>query len=312
VPILDGDLLRAFAAFAETLNFTRAAVRVGLSQPALFERVRRLSDEVGAALYEREGRDIHLTKTGARVAAFAREQLERSQAFLDDLRGEARREMVVLAAGEGTYLYLLGPLLERFAREEGADSLHLLTRGAPSAAVAVLEGAAHLAVGVLDLVPDGLVTKDLLRTPLCVAVARSHPLAGRRTVRLSDLARERFILTPSGQSHRDFVGRAFSGSGHEVQAPLEADGWPLMLHFAALGLGVAIVNGICALPPDVVARPVPELGGVTYRVMWRRDGTLPPAASRLREHILALAWPGEDGGPGRKPSRSGSARSAKR
>ncbi len=312
MPILDGDLLRAFAAFAETLNFTRAAASVGLSQPALFERVRRLSDEVGAALYERSGRDIHLTKTGARVAAFAREQLERSQTFLDDLRGEARRETVVLAAGEGTYLYLLGPLLERYAREEGADSLHLLTRGAPSAAVAVREGAAHLAVGVLDLVPEGLVTRDLLRTPLCVAVARSHPLASRRTVRLSDLARERLILTPSGQSHRDFVGRAFSGSGHEVQAPLEADGWPLMLHFAALGLGVAIVNGICALPPDVVARPVPELGGVTYRVMWRRDGTLPPAASRLRERILSLARPGEDGGPGRKPTRGGGARPAKR
>lgn len=299
MPILDGELLQAFAAFAETRNFTKAAARVGLSQPALFERVRRLSDEVGAVLYERNGRDIHLTKTGARVAAFAREQLEHSRAFLDDLRGEARRESVVLAAGEGTYLYLLGPLLERFARDEGAEALHLLTRGAPSAAAAVLEGAAHLAVGVLDLVPDGLITRDLLRTPLCVAMAQSHPLASRRTVRLSDLARERLILTPSGQSHRDFVGRAVSGSGHEVRAPLEADGWPLMLHFAALGLGVAIVNGICALPPGVVSRPVPELGGVTYRVMWRRDGTLPPTADRLRERILALARP-EGRGAGRR------------
>jgi len=312
VPILDGDLLRAFAAFADTLNFTRAAASVGLSQPALFERVRRLSDEVGAALYERSGRNIHLTPTGARVAAFAREQLERSQAFLDDLHGEARRETVVLAAGEGTYLYLLGPLLERFSREEGADSLHLLTRGAPSAAEAVREGAAHLAVGVLDLIPDGLVTRDLLRTPLCVAVAEAHPLASQRTVRLSELARERLILTPSGQSHRDFVGRAFSGSGHEVRAPLEADGWPLMLHFAALGLGVAIVNGICALPPGVVARPVPELGGVTYRVMWRRDGELPPTASRLCERILALGQPGEGSKPGRKPTRSRATRPTRR
>ncbi len=303
MPILDGDLLRAFAAFADTLNFTRAAERVGLSQPALFERVRRLSDEVGAVLYERVGRDIHLTETGAKVAAFAREQLERTQAFLDDLHGEARRETVVLAAGEGTYLYLLGPTLQRFAREEGADSLHLLTRGARSAAEAVREGAAHLAVGVLDLVPDGLVTKELLRTPLCVAVADSHPLAGRKTVRLPELSRERLILTPSGQSHRDLVGRAFSGAGHEVQAPLEADGWPLMLQFAALGLGVAIVNGICALPPGVVARPVPELGSVTYRVMWRRDAALPAMASRLCERILSLADTREARGPGRQPGR---------
>ncbi|NMO14179.1 LysR family transcriptional regulator [Pyxidicoccus fallax] len=312
MPILDGELLRAFAAFADTLNFTRAAARVGLSQPALFERVKRLSDEVGAVLYERSGRHIHLTETGARVAAFAREQLERSQAFLDDLRGEARRETVVLAAGEGTYLYLLGPLLRRFARDEGADSLHLLTRGAPSAAEAVREGAAHLAVGVLDLVPDGLIARELLRTPLCVAVAESHPLASRRTVRLSELARERLILTPSGQSHRDFVGRALGGSGHEVRAPLEADGWPLMLHFAALGLGLAIVNGTCVLPAGVVARPVPELGMVTYKVMWRRDGALPPAASRLRERILALSRASEEKAAPAKPTPSVGSRTARR
>ena len=41
-PVLDGELLRAFVAFADELHFTRAAARVGLSQPALFERVQRL------------------------------------------------------------------------------------------------------------------------------------------------------------------------------------------------------------------------------------------------------------------------------
>lgn len=289
MPMLDGDLLRAFAAFADALNFTRAAAAVGLSQPALFERVRRLSDEVGAVLYERSGRHIRLTEAGARVAAFAREQLARSQAFLDELRGETRRETVVLAAGEGSYLYLLGPTLERFVREQGAASLHLLTLGAKDAAEAVREGAAQLAVGVLDLVPDGLVTRDLVSTPLCVALTATHPLASRRTVRLTELARERLILTPSGQSHRDFIGRALGGAGHAVQAPLEADGWPLMLQFTALGLGVAIVNGICTLPDGVVARPVPELGSVTYRLMWRRNAVLPPAALRLSEAILGLA-----------------------
>jgi DNA-binding transcriptional LysR family regulator len=291
MPILDADLLRAFAAFADTLNFTRAAASVGLSQPALFERVRRLSDEVGAVLYVRSGRHIQLTETGARVAAFAREQLARSQAFLDELRGETRREKVVLAAGEGSYLYLLGPVIERFVRDEGAASLHLLTLGARNAAEAVREGAAQLAVGVLDLVPEGLVSRDLVSTPLCAAMAARHPLASKRTVRLSDLARERLILTPSGQSHRDFIGRALGGAGHEVQAPLEADGWPLMLQFTALGLGVAIINGICALPQGVVARRVPELGSVTYRLMWRRNAVLPPAALKLSERILALARP---------------------
>ena len=72
-PIMDGALLRAFAAFAEERNFTRAARRVGLSQPALFERVQRLQALLELPLYRREGRALVLTEQGVRLAAHARE-----------------------------------------------------------------------------------------------------------------------------------------------------------------------------------------------------------------------------------------------
>lgn len=309
IPILDGELLVAFVAFADALNFTHAARAVGLSQPALFERIQRLADDVGAALYEREGRRLQLTEAGVRVAAFARDELARAEQFLGDLRGETRREAVVLAAGEGSYLYLLGPALRAFTRDVPAASLRLLTRGAKDAAEAVREGAAQLAVAVLDLVPEDLVARDLVRTPLCVAVCDGHRLAGKRLVRLADLAGERLILTPAGQSHRDHVARALAGLAGSAEPPLEADGWPLMLRFAGLGLGVAIVNGVCELPRGVVARPVRELGSVTYRLLWRRGGQLPPAAAALRDAILALAQgrhAGSDPGassPARRPPR---------
>jgi DNA-binding transcriptional LysR family regulator len=285
-PILDGELLRAFAAFADTLNFTHAARAVGLSQPALFERVRRLQDELGAPLYERRGKQILLTDRGLRVAAHAREALARADAFVRELRGEPAREAVTLAAGEGAFLYLLGPALSRFSAE--GTSLRLLTLGAPSACEAVRAGDAQLAVGVIDLVPSGLVAKDVLRTPLCVALPRRHRLARRRSVRLADLAGERLVLPPAGRSHRDFIGRAIARLGHEVAPPIEADGWPLMLQFAALGLGLAVVNGICAAPRGVVLRPLPELGTVCYRLVMRRGAELPPAAERLAARILEL------------------------
>lgn len=286
-PILDGELLRALVAFAEHLNFTHAARAVGLSQPAFFERIQRLAAEVGAALYEREGRQLRLTEAGARVAAFAREELARSQALLAELRGEATREAASLAAGEGSYLYLLGPALRAFTREHPTVSLRLLTRGARDAAAAVREGAAHLAVAVLDLVPEDLVARDLVRTPLCVALPADHRLASRRSVRLSDLAGERLVLAPAGQAHRDLVGRALGGLAGQSDPPIEADGWPLMIHFAGLGLGLAIVNGVCQLPRGVVARPVRELGTVTYRLLSRRGAALPAAAARLHDAIVA-------------------------
>jgi DNA-binding transcriptional LysR family regulator len=93
---------------------------------------------------------------------------------------------------------------------------------------------------------------------------------------------------PAGSAHRDFIGRAIARLGQEVAPPIEADGWPLMLQFVALGLGVAVVNAICTPPRGLVLRPLPELGTVCYRLVTRRGATLTPAAERLAAGVLEL------------------------
>jgi DNA-binding transcriptional LysR family regulator len=147
----------------------------------------------------------------------------------------------------------------------------------------VLAGTAHLGVCAIDLLPAGLAATELLRTPLCLAMPARHPLARRRRLPLTALAGARLIVSPAGQLHHELVGRALSRLPAEQLGPepIEADGWPLMLRFVQLGLGVAIVNGVCALPAGTVARPLPELGSITYRLVRRRGAKLPAEAERL-------------------------------
>lgn len=310
--VLDADLLRAFVAFSETLNFTQAAPRVHLSQPAFFGRIQRLTEILETALYERAGagRALTLTEAGRRLAAFARESLARTDAFVDELHGEARRETVVLAAGEGAFLYCLGPALEQIAR--GAIDLRPLTLGAKAAAEAVKTGEADLAFTVLDVVPHGLVADEILRFPMCAAVPARHRLAKRPRLEIADLAGERLILPPSGRLYRDLVARFVARTGQDVLPPLEADGWPLMLGFVRARLGIAVVNGSCAAQPGVVQIPIPELGSVRYVLIRRRGATLDGAALRVAEHIRTLAVgaprPGERRAARARRSRSPRAR----
>ena len=278
-PILDGELLRAFAAFAEVRNFSRAARQVGLSQPALFERVKRLADHVGAPLYEKEGRTLKLTPTGVKLAAFARDMLTRAGRLTGELQG-GTAESVTIAAGEGAYLYLLGPALSRFAASERA-LLRVLTRGGHRRARPSSRARRIWPSASSTSSPRGSWRGSLLRAPLCAAFAPHHPLASKRTVKLADLAGERLILAPEGQRQRDIVGRAVASLGMSVAPPVEADGWPIMLAFAAAGLGVAVVNGICRPTWGAVLRPIPELGSVTYRLLLRRDAPRSEALERL-------------------------------
>src|ERR1700722_7117781 len=104
----DLDALRAFALFADKLNFTHAASELHISQPALFVKIQDLSETLGFALYRKIGRRLELTEQGKLVARHAREMMGRSDAFLDELQTGSDNRQVVLAAGEGTFLYLLG------------------------------------------------------------------------------------------------------------------------------------------------------------------------------------------------------------
>src|SRR5690606_36334006 len=110
------------------------------------------------------------------------------------ITGRERQEEVTLAAGEGSYLYLLGPAIARYD-----GRLELLTLGGPATLAAVRSGRAHLGVGVFDVIPRGVTGQPIATTPVVAALPREHRLAKRKQVRLRDLAGERLVLAPMGQ-----------------------------------------------------------------------------------------------------------------
>lgn len=281
---MDLSLLPTFTAFAETLSFTRAAAQLHLSQPAIHMQVKKLEEDLGVALYRRAGRSLELTAEGAALARFARETGARTRDFLSELRGEGRSEPVVLAAGEGAYLYLLGPAIRAMRSQ-----LRLLTRDRHGAIEDVRTGAAQLGVGALEGTPEGLVSHRLTTVEPVLVLPAAHPLAKRRRVRLRDLDGERLIVPPEGRPHREAVAAALRRARVTWQVAVEASGWELMIHFAALGMGLAIVNGCCRLPRGLRGRPLDELPGVEYRIVHTRSGVQRPEVRELLDRLRAHA-----------------------
>ena len=278
--MIDADALSAFLAFAEHRNFTRAAQDLSISQPALHVKIKKLGNSLGVPLYRRVGRRLELTQHGRRVQAFARERTERDRQFLDELRQGWSEEPVVLAAGEGAYLYLLGEVIQEIAALE-RTSLRLLTRDRDGAAEAVRSGEAHLAVAALEGAPDGVRIEPWLEVPMVLAMPKGHELARKRTLRLQDLQGRRLIVPPSGRPHRTTLERSLLNARVEWEPSVEAGGWELMMHFCALGLGLAIVNGCCRLPSSLTAKPLPEIPSIPFFLMFRYGAYVSPATERI-------------------------------
>lgn len=286
--MLDMDRMRAFVLFAKHLNFTHAARVLHISQPALHAQIGKLASELDVTLYRRVGRGLQLTDDGVRVARFGREMMERVGAFMDELSGadEHAKRPVILAAGRGAYLYLLGDAIEGHVRHERAP-LRLITADRSAALQAVRHGTAHIAVATLDTRPDDLQLTLLASVPQVLVVPEAHPLARGRDAALQDLDGLPLIVPPANRPHRHALEAAWTRAGVSFVVAVEASGWELMLHFARLGLGYAVVNGCCRIPPGLVAVPLAQLARQNYYII-RRQGSLPTAAEslfqRLRTH----------------------------
>lgn len=285
--MLNIEWLDAFVTFAEHLNFTRAARARHLSQPALHAQVRKLSEALDATLYRKRGTRLELTADGRRVVGFGREMRERMSAFAADLQERTEQSAVVLCAGEGAYLYLLGEGIRRFGAARRAE-LRLLSRDNLGTVEAVLTGEAHLGVASLDAPPAQLHAELLTEVHQVVVLPSEHPLARKRVVRLADLAGARLVVPPLGRPHRMMIGQAMHAAGAPWEVAVETSGWELLVRFAELGMGLAIVNGFCRIPPGLVARPLPELPPRSYYLL-RRAAPLSLGAAALADALRASA-----------------------
>ena len=284
------DALTAFAEFAEDGNFSRAAVRLHISQPALHAKIAKLCRLMERPLYQRKGRTIDITPAGRKVQRFARELAASTTAFQNELLERDAPQPIVLAAGEGSYLYLLGQGIGTHLASS-KNSLQLLTANGPDALDAVRSGRAHLGVASLDVTPHDLAVEPLTRVGQMLAMPQEHELSSRRNIGLKDLASAELIVPPAGRPHRMMLSQMLQSAQVDWRVAAEASGWEVMLHLVSLGVGLAVVNACCRVPPGVVTRPLLELPALQYFIFSPKNG-LPEPGRVLRQNLLnhANAW----------------------
>lgn len=288
------DSLTSFAAFADRLNIARAAEDLQISAPSLHARLGALSRELGRPLYQRDGRRLVLTPDGEALARFAREQLDRTATFLAELRETPRARPIILAAGHAVYLHILPDVIRAsLAAEPG--SLRLLHTHRAEMLDAVRAGRAHLGVAVLDTLPPDLVTLPIARYPQVLLIPREHRLARRRTVKLRDIAGEDLVVPPADRPHRIILERALREAQVRWTVAAEVEGWPMIVHYAALGVGLAVVTGCVTPPPGLLAKRIDDLPPVTYHAAHRSGVHDDPRIAALLKSIHAAAKPRRPG-----------------
>ncbi|TCV94714.1 LysR family transcriptional regulator [Luteibacter rhizovicinus] len=285
--------LRYFIAVADELHFSRAAERLGISQPPLSQQIRDLERMLGVRLLRRTNRRVELTDAGTVYLDAARAILAQVEEASDLARRAERGEVGELrvAFTRSTPLTAMIPrAILAFRQAFPAVRLILEERNTLQQIEALLDGRQQ--VGILrpaDL-PDMLVSQRLFADPLVVVLRTDHPLLAGRTRRklaMTDLAGEAFVVFASSAGtgiHRQFLSMC-RHAGFSPRISQEAGEASTIIGLVSAGLGVAVlpsslrhvqVEGVTYLP---IASPEATSD---VHVVHRRGDTSPLVAHFTR------------------------------
>jgi DNA-binding transcriptional LysR family regulator len=245
--------LRYFLAVGEALNFTKAAARLRVAQPALGRQIKDLEEEIGVDLLRRSPRGVMLTAEGKLFLEEVRELLKHADESVERVRALARGQYGELHIGYAPVptTEILPPALAAFQKAVPRVKVLLHDLSSDELITGLRNGTLELAIMVE---PTGEQTAgiefELLRTyPLCVAMTAAHPFAWLKSITLEKLAAEPLV----GLRRKDYseyyhiLDRIFAPIHAKPRIAVECDSASSLITEVEAGRGLALASPIFKL-----------------------------------------------------------------
>jgi DNA-binding transcriptional LysR family regulator len=249
---------------ASEKSFSRAAEKLGRTQPAVSLALQRLEAELGERLLDRSAKDVKLTDAGRTVLEYAR-RFQNLESELTNSIAELRDHSagrLVIGANESTSLYLLRHI-ERYRRLYPRIKVQIRRSFSSRIPSELTDG--NLELGVISYEPhdDRIHSTVIYADSLAFVVSPKHRLAQRAEVPISELGEETFIAHNVLSPYREVVIRAFHERGIRLNMDIEMPTVETIRWMVEQNVGVAFLPRMCVeqeiAEARLIAIRVPEV-----------------------------------------------------
>ncbi|MFD6277111.1 LysR family transcriptional regulator [Streptomyces sp. NPDC060209] len=297
-----------FIAVAEEGNFTRAAQRLAMTQPALSRAILALEKTVGATLLLRTPKGVTLTAAGHAMLEEGRSLLAQAGNVTSRVRRAAEQQASVTVTGPGCDAALLDRMIRSYNETDPPHPARMAVGTIDDRLGRLRSGEADIALVRAPLRGHGLNSVVLRRESVCVLVGARHRLAGMETLRIADLAGEPLLgwQGPGAQlNDPGFWPDGLPGA----PGPQVSDGLQ-MLAVVRLGQAAALAappSDGAGAPEGTVSIRLEDGPAVPLRLVWPRERTTMGIRRFVRHTVNSFRVPGQGGAA---PDRSGEIRPA--
>jgi LysR family transcriptional regulator, low CO2-responsive transcriptional regulator len=269
--------LKAFFTVARLGSFTQAARQLGLSQPTVTAQVRALEAEYGVELFYRGGKRLALSDAGRDLMPKVMELVSHETDIDFFLRSSADLGGVLRIGSTGP-CYVM-KVIDRFGRNYPQVGIEVMAGNSMQMLDALDDYRVDIASSSRCIDEPRFLRVELVRNPLMLVVHRHHPLAKRKTVSVSAMAKSRLLLREVGSVTRTTIEQMLSDASVKPASVLELGSREAILEAIALNMGVS------AIPQQEVPAygdfhtlsftdASPEMSEYLYCLNERRDARL--------------------------------------
>lgn len=300
--------ISAFLAVGETLNFRKAAERLGIAQPALSRSIRELERQLGFALFERSTRRVALTPAGEVLYRDGREAMQRLALAQTRAERVAQGLSGTVSVGYSTFA-ATGPMSDiiiAFRKRYPQAQVGLRLLASSEQAQAFDDGALDLGFMMANVAAPPLHTLPISRERLVALVPASHGWAKSRMIPLQTLSTAPFVIGTARRwrGFRALIDGLTAARGLSLAITEEADDVPVLLQLVRSGFGCTILDGsfIPALPPGITPLEIEDVDAtLDITLAWRADNLSPLAARFIEVADAFMASASRRDAPRRRP-----------
>ena len=286
--------VRYFVALAQELNFTRAADRCNVSQPALTRAIQQLEHELGGPLFHRERGNTHLSELGRMMLPYLETIHAQTQAAREQAKSVKKLEGTTLTIGTMCTIgpQLIAGLLIRFRAAHPEVEVQVIDAGAPEMIDKLEKGELEIAVvGVPEELPDTLHQLPIFEERFVILLPPNHRLCAKNPIHAADLHDEPYVSRSNCEVFEP-VRADLNGRGIFLRKVFSSprDDWVQGMIKAGLGLG--FFPEFAVSDPDLVVRPLiePSFSRSIY-LATVRGRPHSPAVGAFVQEARRYPWP---------------------
>ncbi len=239
---MDFEQLKTFQLVSRLKSFSRAAEKMGVTQPAISSQVRSLENEVGARLFDREGGKVTFTAAGRLFEPFAEHCLQCHSHILagvSELYQSPRGELSV-STSEATSLYVLPAVFAQFRKLYSRVHLNIVRSERTKTLESVFSREVDFGIVSLPVKDSRLQIHSIHKDEVLLVTPPNHPLAVRDNCQVEEVLRFSLLLMKQGRQ-REKLNHFFESKDVRPKIAMELDSSELLKRLIIAGIGIGFL-----------------------------------------------------------------------